>query len=211
MNFSEFMRKCQDYPFIRSNRFPLMTDNPSVLRRQVTEWLKKKWLLELKRGVYIIADIAKRGPASNVFLANYLLAPSYISLETALSHYRLIPERVEAITSITPKKTQRYQNSLGHFIYHHIKQPSYKLFVAELDEFGRQYYIATPEKALVDYLYFHSASIKKLSKDYFHDSLRLQNTERLSSEKLLIAAECFQQKKLTSSVETLIDFLGELS
>ena len=209
MTFAEFVEKCHTYPLIRSNIFPLLTNNSGMLRRQVTEWVKKKWMVELKRSIYIIANQSNRCQVSNLFLANYLTSPSYVSLETALSHYRLIPERIEAITSVTSKKTQRYQNSLGHFIYRHVKQSSYKFFVAEKDEFGRQYYIATPEKALVDYLYFHTSHLNHVSANYFSESLRLQNMERLSVEQLLLSAQCFDQKKLSSTVRTLISHIKE--
>ena len=163
----------------------------------------------MKRSMYIIANKSNRCPVSNLFLANHLVSPSYVSLETALSHYRLIPERIESITSITSKKTRRYQNPLGHFIYRHVKQSCYTFFIAEKDEFGRQYYIATPEKALVDYLYFHTTHLPNVSASYFSDSLRLQNMERLSVKKLLLAAQCFEQKKLSATVKTLIGYIKE--
>ena len=209
MTFAEFVKICQTYPLIRSNIFPLLSNNAGVLRRQVSEWVKKKWLFELKRSMYIIANPSSRCQVSNLFLANYLSSPSYVSLETALSHYRLIPERIEAITSITSKKTQRYQNALGYFIYRHVKQSCYTFFIVEKDEFDREYYIATPEKALIDYLYFHTSHIPHVSADYFSESLRLQNTERLSIEKLFSAARCFDQKKLSTTLNTLITYIKE--
>ena len=93
MTFDEFVKKCKTYPFIRSNLFPLLTDNPALLRRQVTEWLQKKWLFELRRGIYVIADPSRRCQTSSLFLSTQRITPAYVSLETALSYYRLIPEK----------------------------------------------------------------------------------------------------------------------
>lgn len=210
MTFSEFIAKCQNYPIIRSNLFPLLSNNPALLRRQVSEWIKKKWLIELKRGMYLIADSKRRCPVSSEFIANYLNSPSYISLDSALSHYRLIPERVEAVTSVTSKKTQRYQNALGYFIYRHIKQSSYRMFQTEKDDFGLQYSIATPEKAMIDYIYLNTATIKNLTKTYFSDSMRLQNANILDPKKLMAAAHLFNQKKLVKNTKVLISYLEEI-
>ncbi len=209
MHFSQFVEQYKEYPLIRSQLFPFLKEDPAILRRQVSEWLKKEWLIELKRGVYVVKDPSRRCPTSAHFLATYLVTPAYISLETALSYYQLIPERVEAITCITSKKTQRLNTPLGHFIYRHVTQSAYNFFVAAIDEFDRQFYIATAEKALVDYLYFHTPHIQSLSKDYFAEALRLQNTEILSTENLVKAAESFRQKKILKNVEVLIQFIED--
>lgn len=114
-----------------------------------------------------------------------------------------------AITCITSKKTCRIDTPVGNFIYRHVKQSAYNLFITELDEFSRPFYIATAEKAIVDYLYFHTNHTRKLPSDYFHESLRLQNTDVLDSKKLIAAATIFGQKKLLVGVNALIQFIGE--
>lgn len=209
MHFGQFVEHYKQHPLIRSRLFDFLEEDPGLLRRQVTDWLKKEWLLEVKRGVYVVKDPSRRCPASLYFLATHLVTPAYISLETALSYYQLIPERVDALTCITSKKTQRLHTPLGYFIYRHIKQSAYNFFVPVLDEFNRQFYIATAEKALIDYLYFHTSNIRMLDKDYFSEALRLQNTEILSMDRLIEAAKSFGQKKLIQSVETLIEFIKD--
>src|SRR3989344_5083863 len=62
---------------------------------------KKKYITRIKRGLYTFPDVS----VSELFIACKLCEPSYISLETALSYWGVIPETVYEITSITPKTT----------------------------------------------------------------------------------------------------------
>ena len=55
----------------------------------------------MKKGLYVFGENNRQRPYSREILANLMYGPSYISLEYALQHYGLIPERVEALTSVT--------------------------------------------------------------------------------------------------------------
>ena len=178
MKFIEFVERHKNYPIIHSQDFGILDGNPALLRLQVYKWVKKGWLVELKKGIYIINEPFRKSPPL-FFVANHLLFPSYISMGTALSYYGLIPETTfSVVTSISTKKTSRYRNTLGVFLYHHIK---HKLFMGfnkmEFDEYTVN--IAVPEKALLDYFYLKYLTYKDL------DSLRLQNLEIFNKDKLL--------------------------
>src|SRR5438552_1939663 len=69
-------------------------------------YVKKGTILKLKenRGLYCL----KRKPPHLWLVANKLLRPSYISLETALTHYGAIPESIYAVTSVTPLTTKTF-------------------------------------------------------------------------------------------------------
>lgn len=88
-----------------------------------------------------------------MFIAKEIYSPSYVSLEYALSIYGLIPERVVDVTSVTTKKPIEFKNKLGVFIYQHIKENCFTGFIEKEDENGLVYFIATPEKAVADFLY----------------------------------------------------------
>src|SRR3989344_4265911 len=60
----------------------------------------------IKRGVYIISD----NQPTKFEIANYLWRPSYISFETALSYYGIIPETIYTITSATANKNAKEIN-----------------------------------------------------------------------------------------------------
>ncbi len=90
---------------------------------------------------------------SDFEIANYLYQPSYLSLETALSFYGIIPEAVYDIISITTKKTTSFSFNGKNFLYHKIKKDfyfGYDLILAN----GQKIYLATYEKAILDYSYF---------------------------------------------------------
>lgn len=209
MKYDEFKALVKKYPYFRSNLFPLITDNPGFLRRQVSEWVKKDRIVELKRGLYTLQEALEDKSVSGYLLANVIYSPSYISLESALSHYGMIPERVEIITSVASKKTQTFENKFAKFIYRHIKQNCFDYFIAKNDENNAQYVIATPEKAILDYLYFKLSTISKIESDYFTESLRLQNLSILDTTKLQRIAKLYHQDKLMHLTKILVRLVQE--
>lgn len=110
-------------------------------------------LLAIKRGVYVVAPEYARRPPSREILANQLYGPSYISLETALSFYGLIPERVEAVTSVTCKRDKHYETPLGLFTYRYLSVAKYRhgLSLESLKGGEGSVFMASPTKALLDY------------------------------------------------------------
>lgn len=84
-------------------------------------------------------------------LANHLFGPSYVSFDSALSFYGLIPERVYEVTSATTKPVRRFDNSAGRFSFTRLPLPYYSFGIRHLAVGDEQYIlIASPEKALVD-------------------------------------------------------------
>jgi len=76
---------------------------------------------------------------------------SYLSLQSALSYYGIIPERVETTTSVTSKKDKSFTTPLGEFTYRYLSIPKYSIGVTQkLFDSYHPVLIATPEKALAD-------------------------------------------------------------
>ncbi|MFH1429396.1 MAG: hypothetical protein ABIH39_06600 [Candidatus Margulisiibacteriota bacterium] len=209
MNFQEFKKEVREYPFFRSTIFPHLSCNIAVLRNQIREWVKKGYIIKLKRGFYTLNSDDRKAGLSQYFLANNLYSPSYISLETALSYYGLIPEGVYAITSVSTKKTQGFHNDLGDFIYHNIKKELFSDFIQIKDEYGYNYQIASPERALIDFFYFKLSFDKNTGKDVFDISLRLQNLDIIGIKKLKKIAKKYNVKKLDKIVNLFGEYLEE--
>jgi hypothetical protein len=197
MDFAKFKSLVKKYPFFRSNIFIHLEKNTNFLRRQVSEWVQKGYLIQLKRGVYTLSIEDAKTPFSKFFLANQLYSPSYISLETALSYYGFIPERVEAITSVSPKKTQAFTNTLGNFTYRHIKAELFEDYIMKTDEYNQNFFIASPERSIIDFLYFKCRELEYISDDIFELSYRFQYLESLNKQKLKIISDKFRIKKLS--------------
>lgn len=118
---------------------------------KISELLKSGMLLSLKKGVYI------PGPESNLatpdlfVIANNLRGPSYISLETALSYWGMIPERVHEIRSVTLKSTNVYNTPIGRFSFRNMASPYYSFGLEQTMVSPDQVaMIASREKAICD-------------------------------------------------------------
>jgi predicted transcriptional regulator of viral defense system len=119
----------------------------------LSTWTKRGHLERLKRGVYKFSD----HQIKDVLVLADFFFPSYISCETALNYYGIIPDIPFATTSVTSKKTLSVKTEkYGLFIYHHIK-PELFFGYRKIDgDSPYSYSIAVPEKALFDFLYLQS-------------------------------------------------------
>ena len=123
----------------------------SFPRDKITDLIKKKIIIRIKKGLYVFGDRYRSHPYSRELLANLIYGPSYVSLEYALDYYGFIPERSEALTSVTPGRSRKFHTPVGLFIYRQIPIQSYKAgMVLVEEEHGQAFLIASPEKALAD-------------------------------------------------------------
>ena len=120
-------------------------------RDKLSDLLRKKDIVRIKKGLYIFGDNYRRRPYSREILANLIYGPSYISLEYALHYYGLIPERVEAVTSVTSGRSRKFFTPGGLFVYRNVPLKAFQSGMDMIEiEGGRSFLIATPEKALAD-------------------------------------------------------------
>ncbi len=145
--------------------------------------LKSGLFVKLRNNYYMLKD---SHPPLNL-IANKLYQPSYVSLESALSHYSIIPEVVYAVTSVTTKPTREFKTPKGVFSYQRIKKSVFTGYGPVTLE-GHVIFLAEPEKALADYLYF--VDLKKTS---LNDRL---NLKRINKGKLLKFIRIFKRKSL---------------
>jgi len=120
-------------------------------RDKITDLIRKGIIIRVKKGLYVLGDHFRSRPYSRELLANLIYGPSYISLEYALQYYGMIPERVEALTSVTTGRSRRFMTPLGLFIYRNIPISAFHIGMTriEYDE-TTAFLMATPEKALCD-------------------------------------------------------------
>lgn len=202
MKLSEFVKKYQEEPLIDSSTFVLMPGNPQGLRCDVQYWRKHGHLIPLKRGIYVLSEDLRRQPLSMGFIANNLLLPSYVSLEYALSYYDLIPEMVTIYTSVTTQKTTTFKTPVAIFEYHSVKESLFKGFT-KANEAGRDYFIATPEKAILDFFYFHQ---KMKGETVEFESYRFQNLEIINLKRFNELSKLYN-KKIHSIAHAFLDFI----
>lgn len=152
---------------------------------------KRGFVLQIKRGLYVLPDLLP----PDVYLANKLYGPSYISLEFALSYHGAIPDTVYEITSVTTKATRRFKTLGKVFSYRKIKKTAYTGYGVQKQR-GLGFYIADAEKAFVDVNYLR---LKKKQQP-----LSRFNKEKINSAKALRYATLFDNPKLVSIIKTTL-------
>ena len=125
------------------------------LDKKISQLRKKGYLINLKKGLYV-TSVYLNSQVGKIaycrYAANILRYPSYLSLEYVLSENNLIPEAIYVWTNVTTKSSRQYKNNLGSFIYKSIKESLFTGYTnKKVGEF--KIAIASPAKALFDYLY----------------------------------------------------------
>lgn len=150
MYFRTLIKEYAETPISRHLMLELLRDYQSP-NDKISELLKSKELISLRRGLYIIGpeiDLPKPEP---FLIANHLRGPSYVSLESALSYWNMIPERVYEISSVTTKTSKQYKTPVGRFSYKQLKTPYYSYGIKMIEYSAKQtILIASREKALCD-------------------------------------------------------------
>jgi predicted transcriptional regulator of viral defense system len=84
-------------------------------------------------------------------IANHLMGPSYVSIDSALSYYGLIPEKVFEISCVTIKQSRKFSNATGNYHYIQLPLPYYSFGINNVVFNGNQsVMLASPEKAIFD-------------------------------------------------------------
>ncbi|NPV14034.1 hypothetical protein HPY86_03775 [candidate division WOR-3 bacterium] len=207
MKYSEFKDAVRGFPLITSTIIDNLSRKAPILRVQLSGWREKGLIIRLKRGIYILNAGDRKIEPSRVFLANALYSPSYVSTTYALGFYDLIPEKVADVTSVTTKKTAKFINPLGTFVYQHLKPELFFGFTEVKDENRFPVFIAEPEKALLDLIYLNLEDFKGKEPDFFSLSYRLQNLSILKKSKLVAYARRFENQSVMDVLKNFLIFL----
>ena len=176
----------------------------SFHRRRLNEWQSKGYIRKVIKGFYIFSDLVLN---ENVLfeVSNRIYKPSYISLESALSYYHLIPESVYSVTSVSTRRTYKFITSITEFSYRTVRPDLYFGYVVQAYN-QKAFKIAQPEKAIVDYFYLNPY----LKNENDFESLRL-NSERffeIIDEKILLNYVTKSlQKSLRERISRFIDHM----
>ena len=144
------VKEYAETPISRHMILELLTDYQSP-NDKISELLKSNELIAIRRGLYITGTKTDLPTPSPFLIANHLRGPSYVSLESALSYWNMIPERAYEISSVTIKSSKLYKTPVGRFSYRQLNTPYYSYGIKYLEYSPKQtVLIASPEKALCD-------------------------------------------------------------
>lgn len=199
MNYINFQKELKELPIFSLSDLNKL--NEKVYHHRLIEWQKKGLIERIANGVYKFSDV-ELNELKLFFIANKIYPPSYISLETSLSYYNLIPETVYNITSVTTKKTSRFNSKYGNFFYRKINTNLFWGYTL-IQKGNLTIKIAEPEKAILDYFYLHP----ELSNLNSVSELRLkldQIKEIINFEKLDKYLVLFNNKQLQKRIKLLL-------
>ncbi len=192
MEFSQLVRVVADEPVFETGLLLAGDVSLGDVQKQLSRWTAAGRLYQLRRGVYALAPPFQRIKPHPFTVANHLVAGSYVSCQSALAHYNLIPEYTPVTTSVTTGRAGHWETPLGSYVYRHIQVDllhGYRLI--EIGN-GQSAFVATPEKALLDLVYLQPGGD---APDYLRE-LRLQNLERLDLAAMDRLAERIGSPKL---------------
>ncbi len=194
VNQTVFASKIKDkklYIFSRNDIRSLFGVSTVAASALLHRYKKQGFILQLKQGSYVFPDILP----PDVYVANKLYSPSYISLEFALSYHGVIPETVYEITSVTTKTTRRFETLGKVFSYRKIKKTAYTGYEVQKQQ-GLSFYIADAEKAFVDANYLRLKNKQ--------EPISRFNKEKINLEKSLRYARLFDNTKLISIIKSTL-------
>ena len=144
---------------------------------KIVRLIDEGWLVPIKRGLYVVSPERTTIPISTPLLANLLYGPSYVSMDYALYHYGIIPERVVEVTSMTTRRGKVYDLLIGRFSYTHSPLDFYPVGIDRVENTDKTgFLMASPEKALCDKLVFTrnlNIASQRALRELLFDDLRL--------------------------------------
>jgi predicted transcriptional regulator of viral defense system len=177
---------------------------------KISELIKSGKLISIRRGLYTVGSKMDLPTPEPFLIANHLRGPSYVSLESALSYWNMVPERVFEISSVTTKTSKLYKTKAGRFSYKSLKTPYYSYGIKNIKLSVKQsILIASREKAVLDKVILtpriHLRSIKQTTELLLED-LRLDVDELRSLDSIAMESwieDAPKKNSLKMLVETL--------
>lgn len=173
-------------------------------RRRLNEWQEKGYIKKVLRGWYIFSDL-KIDESALFEIANRIYGPSYVSFESALSYYGLIPESVYGVTSASTRRTMNLKTPVAEFSYRTLKP---KLFFGyDIIKYkDKNFKMAFPEKAVLDHLYINTSL--KSREDFLE--MRVNKgafLKALDKKRMASFSKRFDEKALKNRAASFMEFI----
>ncbi|MDD3638396.1 MAG: hypothetical protein RBR84_09875 [Bacteroidales bacterium] len=178
---------------------------------KIADLVKDGALIRLKRGLYVVASSISEQKLSKELVANHLYGLSYVSLETALSYYGMIPERVHLTRSITTKRAKQYSTPIGSFDFLTMPESWFSIGL-RFEQVGEAYawLMASPEKAVCDMILASRGvrlqSVKAIS-EFLTEDLRIDFSAVKPFDKKIIS-QCLKVGRKKNELMHLLKYLS---
>lgn len=206
MEFERLLKIVGDEPLFETGLLLAGNIDKNDVRRQLSRWTKTGRVFQLRRGLYTLAPPYQKVKPHPFTVANRMVRGSYVSCQSAMAYFGLIPEYVPTTISVSASRPARWTTKLGTFTFRHIK-PGF-LYGYTLEELGdrQRAFVATPEKAILDLIYLTPGGDRT---PYLHE-LRLQNLQQLSLDELNELASRSGRPKLKRAAGNILLLAREI-
>jgi len=191
MKFNELLRLVRDEVVFSSGFLQAGRADKADISRQLSRWTTEGKLIQMRRGLYMLAGDHQRRAPHRFTIANRLQTVSYVSLQSALAFHSLIPEHVPVVTSVTTARPRLLETEAGTYQFRHLHPHLFFGYQASDPGDGSSAFLALPEKALLDMIHLTPRSDNRS----FLRELRLQNFEKLDMKRLHEFAQRSRRKK----------------
>jgi hypothetical protein len=205
MKWEQLLSEVGQEPVFRAGFLAASCRGMPEMRLQLSRWVKAGKLIQLRKGLYTLTQPYRKVAAHPFVIANAMKKGSYVSLQSALAFYGMIPEHVPTVMSTTTQRPEQVDTPLGRFFFRHIKKEwFYGYRQTDLGQDQRAF-VAVPEKALLDLVYLTPNSADR---DFLME-LRLQNLEQINSQVVLDMANASGSKKLARAGRLIAELVEE--
>jgi hypothetical protein len=183
----------------------LLNCSPNARYSLIKRAMQSGWLIQLKKGFYLIGKPYKASHPNLFEIAPLLYGPSYISLESALSYHQWIPEAVYTTTCATIQRAKRFKTAVGLFSFMRVPTPHFYLGVDRIESTNGIFLLASPWRALADYVYIYKKLWGKRS-DMALD-LRIESDSLLTSDEALLKelSEKYPSVRVRAQLKILLE------
>lgn len=205
----EFLKELGTIPFTKSALMPILRNYKSP-KDKISSLIKKGDIIPLKNGLYVVSEKYRTQKINLELLANQIYGPSYISLDSALSYYGVIPEKVNIVSSVCVKRSRKFENPIGRFYYYYAKPEYFRIGVStESIDNSKSIIVASLEKALCDKIVFsRNLNIRSIRSivAYLEDDLRI-DFSGINVFKYQVIEQCIACGIKTKELKLLLRFI----
>jgi predicted transcriptional regulator of viral defense system len=201
MKFFDFEKKMIDYPVFTAQEVKAVFYDEENILEQLAFWENRGYLERVEKGLYVLSN--KKQEIDPMVLAGKIYRPSYLSLEFALNYYGIIPDIAGVYTSVTSRKTNYYCNDFGKYIYQKVKNDFFTGYVG-VEKNGVSFNLATPEKAVMDYLYLNKD--KLVAEEAFWKEMRIDEEFKFRKTKIEEYKRLLSDKKVDELINSLLKY-----
>ena len=169
------------------------------------------FLIRLKKGLYVVPPEITGTVLNKYVVSNNIYGPSYISYQSALYHYGLIPEAVITTTAVTFKRSKSYNTPIGTFKYFHVPSNYYSIGFTIASYNDISYGIALKEKALCDLIVLNrdqKLQSKKAMAAFLEENMRVA-MEELAGFDMNVIEACFDVGIKKSEIRFLKEIIND--